>query len=348
MFSIKLAGVLSRAEEKTLYLAVRYSVGGREIWDNNSGRNYQVRFVREKALKGNTEASAAVVESREESSRADDIADLQRKLGELVELGCPSKTVSGILAQESRRRCESPPPAPSPPLQEATPSFKSEGFVAGRYDFAASSRTPWRPPAVHQTLSPARTHTLHARTRCRGRSFRLCAFPVVPPTTAAAEVSSFFSNSDLDDPITPVPSLAAVPSCGRPRSSSRNHTRGGTIVLSHAPGVKRTPPTSPLAGPALSTFPFLPLSTSTSAVPQPQPHAYFDSSMPSITSNASRSPNTSPNLSPAEPVSPTRLMPPVPDTDKERDSGIHHLDYHNIVNRYGVPFFFLPGDVVGR
>jgi hypothetical protein len=346
MFSIKLADVLSRAEEKTLYLAVRYSVAGREIWDNNSGQNYQVQFVREKALKGNTEARAAVVESREESSRADNIADLQRKLGKLVELDCPSKTVSGILAQESRRRCESPPPALNPPLREATLSFKSERFPAGRYDFAASSRTPWRAPAAHQTLSSARILTpLHARTRCRGRSFRLCASPVVAPTTAApAEVSSFFPDSDSDDPITPVPSL---PSCGGPCSGTRNHTRGGTIVLSHAPGVKRTPPTSPFADPALSTLPFLSLSASTSAVPQPQPHAYFDSSTPSISSNSSHSPSMSPSLSPAEPVSPTRLTPPVPNTDKESDSAIHHFDYHDIVNRYGVPIFS-PGDVFGR
>jgi hypothetical protein len=311
MFSIKLANVLSRAEEKTLYLAVRYSVPSREIWDNNSGRNHQVRFVREKALKGSTEARAAVVESPEESSRADDIADLRRKLEGLVELGCPSKTVSDILAQESRRRCESPSPTLSPPLLEATPTFKSEAFPAGRYDFAESSRTPWRPPAVHQTLSPARTLTpLHARTRTRGRSLRLCTSPMTPPTTAAAEVSSFFPESDSDDPITPVPSL---PSCSGPRSGSRNHTRGGTIVLSHAPGVKRTPPTSPSAGPALSALPFLPLSASTtSALPQPQPHACFDSSTPSITSSSlSRSPSTSPSLSPAEPVSPTRVMPPV-------------------------------------
>jgi hypothetical protein len=346
MFSIKLADVLSRAEEKTLYLSVRYSAPGREIWDNNSGRNYQVRFVREKALKGNGEARAAVVQSREESSQADDVADLRRKLEELVELGCPSKTVSDILAQESRRRCESPSPALNPPPREATPSFKSEAFPAGRYDFATSSRTPWCPPAVTVqqpgTLSPAWTHIpLHAQTRRRGRSFELCASPVaaVSPTTATrtAEVSSFFPSSDSDDPITLVPSL---PSCSRPCSGSRNHTRGGTLVLSDAPGVKRTPPTSPLAGPA-STLPLPPLAASTPVLPQPQPHACSDSSTPSSTSSSwSRSPNTSPSLSPAEPVTPTRLMPPVPDTDKESDSPIRHLDYYNFVNRYGgIPIF---------
>ena len=345
MFSIKLTDILSRVEEKTLYLAVRYTFPGREIWDNNSGRNYQVRFVREKVLK----ARAVVVESREESSRADDIADLRRNLEKLVELGCPSKTVSGIQvpAQESRRLCESPSLALSPPLREATPGFKSEEFPAGRYDFTASSRTPWRPPAVHQALPPARTLTpLHARYRCRGRSSRLRASPVVPPATAVTEVASFFPNSDSDDPITLVPSL---PSCSRSCSGSRNHTRGGTIVLSHAPGVKRTPPTSQFAGPALSAFPFFPLSAPTPALPQPQRHANFDSSTPPITSSSlTRSRSTSPSLSPAEPVSPTRrLMPPVSDTDKESDLSIHHFDYHNIVNRYDIPVFPLPGDVSG-
>jgi hypothetical protein len=258
VFSIRLANVLSGAEGKTLCLAVRYSVPGREIWDNNSGQNYRVRFVRKKALKGNTEARAAVVESPEESSRADDIANLRRKLGELVELGCPSKTVGGILAQESRRGSESPSPAQTPLLREAAPSFKSEGLLAGRYDFAASSRTPWRPPAAHQMPSPARTFTpLHARTRSHGCSSRLCASTVGPPTTAEAEVSSLFPDCDSEDSITPVPSL---PRCGSPCTSSRNHTRGGTIVLSHAPGVKRTPLTSPLAGPALSALLYSPLS----------------------------------------------------------------------------------------
>jgi hypothetical protein len=147
---------------------------------------------------------------------------------------------------------------------------------------------------------------------------------VHPPTTAAAEVSSsFFPDSDSDDPITPVLSL---PSRGGPCSHSRNYTRGGTIVLSHAPGVKRTPPTSPFAGPALSALPFLSLSASTSALPQPQPHTCSDSSTPSITSSPlSHFPSTSPSLSPAERVSPTRLLPPVPDTDKEGDSPIYHF-----------------------
>ncbi len=242
-FSIKLADVLSRAEEKTLDLSVRYSVAGREIWDNNSGRNYQVRVVRQKAHK------ETVAKGHESSSRPDDIADLRLKLEELSKLGCPSKTISGILAQESRRRCE---------------SF---------YDLATSSRTPWRPPAAHQAPTPARTLApLRGRTRCRGHTPRHCTPPTVPTVTPAqAEVSSFFPDCDSDDPITPVPSL---PSCSGSRSGSRNHTRGGIMVLSRTPGVKCTPLTLPSSSPVL---PALPPSDLTPALHETKP---FDSFPP--------------------------------------------------------------------
>ncbi|KAL5636320.1 hypothetical protein ACGC1H_004957 [Rhizoctonia solani] len=46
-FTIKLGDVSHRIEEKTLFVAVRYTVDGREIWDSNHGQNYQVSFVKE-------------------------------------------------------------------------------------------------------------------------------------------------------------------------------------------------------------------------------------------------------------------------------------------------------------
>ncbi|KAG9093510.1 hypothetical protein FRC06_011496, partial [Ceratobasidium sp. 370] len=46
-FTIKLSDVLHRIEEKTLFVAVRYTVSGREIWDSNNGQNYMVAFTRE-------------------------------------------------------------------------------------------------------------------------------------------------------------------------------------------------------------------------------------------------------------------------------------------------------------
>ena len=237
-FEIKLADVFSRAEEKTIYLAVRYSVAGREIWDNNNGRNYQVRVVREKAQK----VIEAAAESHEESSRAEDIADLQRKLEQVVKLGGPSKIVSGILAQETRRRWESPSPTPSPPTRDGTPGFKSKEFLAARYDFAASSRASRRPPATPRPSSELRINTYR---RARLNLVQCPHFPRAAPC-GSPRGASCFSNLDLDcdrdpdDAITPVPRLCR-------HSGSRNHTRGGCIDLSDAPCVKCTSPTSPIA-----------------------------------------------------------------------------------------------------
>jgi Carbohydrate/starch-binding module (family 21) len=356
VFAIKLADVLSRAEEKTLFLAVRYSVGAREIWDNNHGRNYQVRVVREKALKSKTTLVAN--EKPLVSTNAHDIADLRRKLEQVVKLGRPSDTVGSILAQHSRRRWESPSPTPSPPPRDATLTFKSEGSLAARYDFAASLRTPWRAPAAPTTPLHARTSTYpsalpnsvpwpHApRAPCgspRDRTDGPLFFP---------ERDSSDPDRDSDDAITLVPSQRR----GSSGFGSRNHTRGGAIELSHAPGVKRTPPTSPFGSPALPTIalsapasahPPAPLPRFNSFPPHSSPKQHLQSpdwvpsgseeSTPSITSSSSsRSPSPSPDLSPVESVAPAcRAMPTINDTDEISDSPIHGLcNYRTILDRY--------------
>lgn len=352
IFAIKLSDALSRADEKTIYLAIRYSVDGREIWDNNSGRNYRVQVVREKALKANEET---VVEKPKESSQADDIADLRRQLEQVVKLGRPSETIGGILAQHSRRRWGSPSPTPSPPPpRDATPSFRSEGSLAARYDFAASLRTPWRTPAGPKMPSHSRTNT-YPSARPNSVPWPHSPRPACGSPRDKAEITSYFPDHDSDrdrdsdDVITLVPSLRR----GGSGFGSRNHTRGGTIELSDAPGVKRTPPTSPFESPVLRT---VPLSAPTSARPQVPSYPRFNSfpphssskqqlptqdwvsgaseeSTPSITNSSSSSPSRSPSLSPAEPSSPTRLMCHLVDEVGESDSPLHQFDYLNLVNR---------------
>ena len=350
-FAIKLADALSRAEEKTLYLAVRYSVAGREIWDNNNGRNYRVQVVREKALKAK---ETVVVEKPQESSHTDDIADLRRQLEQVVKLGRPSETIGGILAQHSRRRWGSPSPTPSPPQRDPTPSFKSDSSLKARYDFAASLHTPWHAPSASRSPSHSRTNT-YPSTRPNSVPWPHSPGAAYGPSRDKAEVSLYFPDNDSDrdhesdDPITLVPSLRR----GGSSFGSRNHTRGGSIELPHAPGVKRTPPTSPFGSPRLST---VPLSAPTSAHPQAPPYPRFNSfpphsspkqqrltqdwvsgaseeSTPSITNSSSSSPNRSPSLSPTELLSPTRLTTPGMDVDEKSDSPMHHLDYDNLVNR---------------
>ena len=348
MFSVKLADVLSRAEEKTLFLAVRYSVGGREIWDNNSGRNYQVRIVREKPAK----PTMVATEKPSTVSHADDIAVLRHKLEEVVKLGRPADTIGGILAQHSRRRWGSPSRTPTPPSREATPSFKSEGSLAARYDFATSLRTPWHAPAAPSISSHARTKSYPSAlpNSVPWPNSSVERAPCGSPRDTADRVFFFPErDSDSDDAISHTPTLHRRNSS----SGSRNHTRGGAIELSHAPGVKRTPPTSPFGSPEL---PFASLSTPPLSRPQPQsparchsfpPHSSpkphnqpqswvmggSEESTPSITSSSSsRSSSPTPSSSPAEPMLVTRL---VSDTEEKCDSPIHHLgNYHILLNRY--------------
>ena len=246
MFAIKLTDVLSRAEEKTLYLAIRYSVAGREIWDNNNGRNYQVRVAREKAPEVNAEA---IVECREVSSQADDIADLRRKLGQLVKRGTPSDTTSRLLARESRRPWEPPLPRPS---------FRSEGSLAARYDIAASLRTPLRPPTAHETPSQVRTSSPPSARPNSAPSLHSQALhsPCGSPSPDTDDISSLFPVCDTDGVAHPddentVPSLLFHRISG---PGARHHTRGGCIDPSDAPSVKRSPPTSPFRSPVSLTF----------------------------------------------------------------------------------------------
>jgi hypothetical protein len=353
-FSIKLADVLSRAEEKTVFLAVRYSVAGRDIWDNNSGRNYQVRIVREKPAKPTT---VATEEKPPTDSHADEIAALRHKLEEVVKLGRPSDTIGSLLAQHSRRRWGSPSRTPTPPSREPTPSFKSEASLAARYDFAASLRTPWRAPAA----SAAPSTPLHTRTNTYPSALpNSVAWPQSSATRAscgsprdAADRAFFFPerDSDSDDAISSTPPVRR----SRSGSGSRNHTRGGAFELSEAPGVKRTPPASPFGSPEIS---FAELPTPPLSRPRPQspgrchsfpPHSsprqqqhqtqswvtgVSEESTPSITSSSSsRSSSPTPSSSPAEPVMVTRMV--AVDIDERCDSPVHHLgNYHILLNRY--------------
>ena len=354
-FSIKLADVLSRAEEKTLFLAVRYSVAGRDIWDNNSGRNYQVRIVREKPAKPTMVVAA---EKPPTDSHAEDIAALRHKLEEVVKLGRPSDTIGGLLAQHSRRRWGSPSRTPTPPSREPTPSFKSEGSLAARYDFAASLRAPWRAPTEPSAPSHARTSTYPSALSNSVPWPQSSATRTHRGSPRSTDRAFFFPerDSDSDDAISRTPSVQR----SRSGSGSRNHTRGGAIELSEAPGVKRTPPTSPFGSPELS---FAQLPTPPPSQPQPQsparchsfpphsspsprPHHQVQSwvmgeseeSTPSITSSSSsRSSSPTPSSSPAEPVVVTRLA--AGDADEKGDSPVHHLgNYHLLLNRYVLLF----------
>jgi hypothetical protein len=121
VFRIKLDDMLARIEEKKMMLAVKYTVDGRDIWDNADGQNYLVQFKKEvppppksfqKSFQptGKTASaySWAVTTAGQASER---MADLRKVLDRLVQEDTVDVTLAG------------------PPKERS---------LANRYDFGAS------------------------------------------------------------------------------------------------------------------------------------------------------------------------------------------------------------------
>lgn len=73
-FSIRLHDMWSRIEEKSMFIALRYSTAGRQIWDNNNGANYMLKFVRKPVARKAPAATEFRMEhsgSKAESARVD-------------------------------------------------------------------------------------------------------------------------------------------------------------------------------------------------------------------------------------------------------------------------------------
>ncbi|KAG2157661.1 putative phosphatase regulatory subunit-domain-containing protein [Suillus bovinus] len=45
MFTIRLHDMWARIEEKTMFIALRYTTAGMQLWDNNHGANYMLKFI---------------------------------------------------------------------------------------------------------------------------------------------------------------------------------------------------------------------------------------------------------------------------------------------------------------
>ncbi|KAF8725137.1 Starch/carbohydrate-binding module (family 53), partial [Rhizoctonia solani] len=79
-FTIKLGDVLHRIEEKTLFVAVRYTVSGREIWDSNNGQNYMVSFTKERGPAVTTTTNGWNSGWSAKSRSRDQMSDLRKSL----------------------------------------------------------------------------------------------------------------------------------------------------------------------------------------------------------------------------------------------------------------------------
>ncbi|KAH9928119.1 putative phosphatase regulatory subunit-domain-containing protein, partial [Fomitopsis serialis] len=137
-FTIRLNDMLARIE-KTLFMAIRYTVDGKEIWDNNDGENFQVKFSRhlEPPQPSPARRSSPIARARRRRSR-------------------PSGRTSPTCASSSRR---SPPHSPHSRPRASRPrpalNLRSSTPLSARYDLSASFKRPWKSPspAAHTRTS---------------------------------------------------------------------------------------------------------------------------------------------------------------------------------------------------
>lgn len=256
-FTIRLNDLLSRIEEKTFYLALKYIVGGREIWDNNGGRNYQAKFARKPLpapARSQSQAPQRLARSIRRRAAAkplsdEDVADLTGKLEEVARL---SGSESPITTAEGDH---SPTPFDRANADERF-SFKSDP-LATRYDFAASARQPWR-PAEHQRVprtSPGQMRSDGAQQTGHNaiRKSIADAFSSRPSTLPSPRTA----NEDAELGLVSPRKYAGYDdeddgSC-RPNRARRNHQRGyfdlqpQSFSLGPQFNLRRTQPGSPVA-----------------------------------------------------------------------------------------------------
>lgn len=132
-FTIRLYDLLARIEDKTLVMAIRYSVAGQDFWDNNNGRNYMAAFTM-------STAAEAVPVSPDQETTSPDMADLRNKLEKMSQ--SDDRTGPAFLAEHSGRQ--------STPADPDAACFRTSASFGSRYDFAASMGSPRDANPIHR------------------------------------------------------------------------------------------------------------------------------------------------------------------------------------------------------
>ncbi|WVF66091.1 hypothetical protein IAT40_000830 [Kwoniella sp. CBS 6097] len=184
VFSVKLNDMLTRIEEKTLFMAIRYNADGREIWDSNGGQNYQVLFQKVAPAPTGLRAARNSVSIQPGMGKAvggrtsqwsvtggnndDRLADLRAKLDRLTadepdrvpvspnssryfSFDFSSRRSSGSSSNGSKRNSEMPSSPNGSPMRSfsnvdsKTSDLPAAGpALAARYDFGAALKTTTR------------------------------------------------------------------------------------------------------------------------------------------------------------------------------------------------------------
>lgn len=352
-FSIRLNDMLKRIEDKTLFLAARYSTAGREFWDNNNGQNYQVKFMKKKQQPPSRLAPSKLTLQRpltstdSSSSAPPSPGELQNRLEEVV---ISKAGLSPRVGMSKRTVSESDHFT----LRSGVP-------LSSRYDFSASLKSPWksgspfseeRPrtsthPSIPRRVSPNKP-TFDAKPPTRGS-------PRIVDNEESTPTAALYRGSVSEE--TPVPQAILSR-----RARSRNHQRGyfDLGVAPTATAVKRTPPSTPVVPRADPTFrynSFPPTNGSSSSVPATVGPANVNSpkddgflspkwhhshlgvdrggsgeSTPSISPNGDGSQSSSNTSSPVH-------SPLEPSAQLYADDVPEASSYHSFLNRYVLSLF---------
>ncbi|PPQ82374.1 hypothetical protein CVT25_008335 [Psilocybe cyanescens] len=156
-FTVRLNDLLARIEGKTLVLAVKYSIEGKEMWDNNNGLNYMATFTKTKISDEQQPQPQQrpppppppMKSTLSDDEASTDMADLRNKLEKVVQSN--DRTGPAFIAQQSRR-----PQFPAS-ADPTVSSFRGSTSFASRYDISASLKSSWNPELQAQPL--------HSRTQ---------------------------------------------------------------------------------------------------------------------------------------------------------------------------------------
>jgi hypothetical protein len=126
-FVIRLHDILSKIEDKTLFMAIRYAVGGRELWDNNRGHNYKIKFSLPIARRAPSTIAQIQYASDEEA-----VADLTQKLERVQS----TEALKYVQRFHRRRRSGG---------TDEDFFFTSTASLSSRYTWGDSLKKPWKP-----------------------------------------------------------------------------------------------------------------------------------------------------------------------------------------------------------
>jgi hypothetical protein len=301
-FVVKLHDLLP-GRERMLLFAIRYASGGRDMWDNNAGKDYRLRFYHE--LPTLPPAGVAVPATQTPPAMDRQVEDLRARLEAVVrgEDTRGRETVGALIAAHSRHRWTGTPDDTGvedpPPLR-----FKAGATLTERYSIASALRdTKDKRRGAH-----ARTSTYPVTSSLPFPSASPGVVDNMPSAYSAAPGNVHLPPRDVLTPgsnfsprLSPrgdeVPSISPTP---RHAAHGRHHSRGG-LGYFDIQAVRRTPPTSPTPTPLSITFPSAGLQKDSPGVflnpspdrsPSPQPPALSISPSPSPEANSLELPET--------------------------------------------------------